>query len=329
MDEDEVRALPKAEVHVHLEGSISPAALHEFATRYRIELPRPMDELYALDNLADLLDFLDWCCDLVRSPEDVTRVAYDFVMRKKESGIRYADLIFNTTHWPQWRDRLDVFVDSLDAGFAAAERDGGPPVRLCVSILRNQSAAEAMELVQWMISAEHPRIVGLSIDGNEEATGRTAQRFAPAYHSAAEAGLRRTAHAGESSDAEGVWDAIDILQAERIDHGVRAINDPELVAELARREIPLGVCPSSNIKLGVYPSLDAHPLDKLRRAGVIVSVNTDDPVCLEVRLESEYVTCADTFGWDDTVVRSICANSIRASFAEESLKRSLLDELAS
>lgn len=327
MDIDRIRSLPKAEVHVHLEGSMSTPTLHELATRYRVELPRPVGELYALDNLADLLQFLDWCCDLVREPADATAVAYEFAMRKRESGVRYADLIFNTTHWPRWRPRLDDFVAALDAGFTAAEADGGATVRLCVSILRTQSRQEALDLVAWMAGSQHPRVVGLSIDGNEAATGRTGERFAPAFHAAAEAGLRRTAHAGESSDAIGVWDAIDLLEAERIDHGVRAINDPALVLELARRQIPLGICPSSNLKLGVYGSLKTHPLEALRQAGVPVSVNTDDPVCLDITLEEEYDACAQAYGWSDEVILQLCATSIRASFADEATKTALLTEL--
>ena len=171
-------------------------------------------------------------------------------------------------------------IDALDAGFLAAEHDGLPPVGLCVSLLRTQSAEAAAELVYTLIPLRHPRVVALSIDGNEAAAGRTGPRFAEAFRRAGAAGLKRTVHAGESSGPEGVRDAIEWLGADRIDHGVRAIEDPDVVALLAERQIPLGVCPTSNLVLGVYASMKEHRIERLRRAGVAVSLNTDDPACM-------------------------------------------------
>jgi adenosine deaminase len=173
----------------------------------------------------------------------------------------------------------------------------------------------------------HPRVAALSIDGNEAVTGRTGPRFAEAFHMAARGGLRRTVHAGESSGPEGVRDAIACLGAERIDHGVRAIEDPSLVAELADRGIPLNVCPHSNVLLGLYPSRAEHPIDALRRAGVRVSVNTDDPGLFGCRLDEEYAANAATFNWDAGVVRQLARTSIEASFADSETKAGLLREL--
>jgi adenosine deaminase len=153
-------------------------------------------------------------------------------------------------------------------------------------------------------------------------------RFAAAFRSAAAAGLRRTVHAGESSGPEGVRDAIELLGADRIDHGVRAIEDPDLVALLADRRIPLGICPTSNLALGVYGSIDAHPIDRLRRAGVVVSINTDDPALLGASLEGEYALCARAYGWSEDDLRALARNSIEASFADADLKATLIGELA-
>ena len=134
-------------------------------------------------------------------------------------------------------------LDAMDAGFKAAEQDGLPSLDLCVSLLRTQSAEEAIELVDTLRTMRHPRVVALSVDGNEATAGRTGPRFADAFRRAGENGLRRTVHAGESSGPEGVWDAMNLLGADRIDHGVRAIEDSALVHMLADRQIPLGVCP--------------------------------------------------------------------------------------
>jgi adenosine deaminase len=220
-------------------------------------------------------------------------------------------------------------IDALDAGFAAAERDGLPPVGLCVSLLRTQSAEEAAELVARLLAWRLPRVVALSIDGNEAAAGRTGPRFAEAFQRAGAAGLKRTVHAGESSGPEGVRDAIELLGADRIDHGVRAIEDESVVALLAAREIPLGICPTSNLTLNVYRSMAEHPIDRLRRAGVRVSVNTDDPSLLRTTLPQEYEIARAAYGWTDDVLRDVARTSIEASFAGADIKARLIRELAS
>jgi adenosine deaminase len=218
-------------------------------------------------------------------------------------------------------------LDAMDAGFKAAEQDGLPSVGLCVSLLRTQSADEAIELVDALRSMRHPRVVALSVDGNEATAGRTGPRFADAFRRAGENGLRRTVHAGESSGPEGVWDAVNLLGADRIDHGVRAIEDSALVCMLADRQIPLGICPTSNLVLGVYPSIQEHPIEKLRAAGVRVSVNTDDPALLGASLVGEYALCRHTFGWTDAITKSVAQTSIEASFASADVKIKLLEVL--
>jgi adenosine deaminase len=218
-------------------------------------------------------------------------------------------------------------LDAIDAGLQAAEQDGLTSVGLCISLLRTQTADESIELVELLHAMRHPRVVALSVDGNEATAGRTGPRFAEAFRRAGQHGLRRTVHAGESSGPEGVWDAVNLLGADRIDHGVRAIEDPALVRILAERQIPLGICPTSNLVLGVYPSIEQHPLERLRQAGVRVSVNTDDPALLDASLVGEYALCRQAFGWTDEITRSVARTSIDASFASEDVKRKLLDAL--
>jgi adenosine deaminase len=318
-DERWIRSLPKAEVHVHLEGCIPPSVLgaHDAPT--------------AITDLASLLVHLDRSCRAVTTAEQLHAIAYDYGRRNLETGVRYADIIWNPTHWPAWRDRLGAFVDALDAGFRDGEADGHARVGLCVSVKRNQSAAEAIELVEWVSRDRPPRVGALSIDGNEAATGRTGARFAEAFRIAADRGLRRCVHAGESSGPEGVRDAIDHLHAERIDHGVRAVEDPALVRELADRGMFLDVCPTSNVLLGVAASLDSHPIEPLRRAGVRVSLNTDDPLLFGTDVVREYCTCAATFDWSRADVVEVARTSIDAAFCDDDLRAQLhrdLDEAA-
>jgi adenosine deaminase len=322
------RALPKAEVHVHLEGCLDLDLVEILARGAGEPLPRPREKLLEFQGLADFLALLDWMCGLFRDAEAVADLAYAFSKRLSAAGTLYADVIVNPTHWSHWRRDIPGFVAALDRGFRAAEQDGLPPVGLCVSLLRQQSSSEAVELVELLAALRSPRVTALSVDGNEAAAGRTGVRFAEAFRRAGEAGLKRTVHAGESSGPEGVRDAIDLLGADRIDHGVRAIEDGDLVKRLVDLQIPLGICPSSNLTLGLYGAIGEHPIDRLRRAGVAVSVNTDDPELLRVDLPGEYALCTEAFGWNAAVCREVAASSIRASFASDDQKAGWLARVA-
>lgn len=322
-----LRSLPKAEVHLHLEGCFDADTIARWARAEGVALPRAQEDLFKFSGLADFLGFLDLACGLAATPERLAQLSYGLAQRLTDNGTGYADVIVNPTHWHAWHGRLGAMLDAIDAGLQAAEQDGLTRVGLCVSLLRTQTADESIELVELLHAMRHPRVVALSVDGNEATAGRTGPRFAEAFRRAGQHGLRRTVHAGESSGPEGVWDAVNLLGADRIDHGVRAIEDPALVRMLAERQIPLGICPTSNLVLGVYPSIEQHPLERLRQAGVRVSVNTDDPALLDASLVGEYALCRQAFGWTDEVTRAVARTSIDASFASADVKRKLLDAL--
>lgn len=326
---ERLRALPKAEVHVHLEGCFDADTLERWATEAGVPMPRPKDKLFAFQGLADFLQFLDWACGLATTRDRLAELAYQFARRLAKDGTGYADAIINPTHWHAWKHRPKALIEALDSGFKSAEQDGLPPVGLCISLLRTQSAAEACDLVEMLTDWRHPRVVALSVDGNEAAAGRTGPKFAEAFARAGRAGLKRTVHAGESSGPEGVRDAVELLGADRIDHGVRAVEDAGVVDLLLARRIPLGICPTSNLTLGVYPSIGQHPVERLRQAGVRLSLNTDDPGLLGTDLPAEYGLVAGFFGWDDSTLRQVARTSIEASFANDDVKAGLLQQLAS
>lgn len=326
-ESNRLKSLPKAEVHLHLEGCFDAATIAQWAKAEGLALPRPQEDLFTFSGLADFLGFLDLACGLASTPQRLVELSYGLSQRLADNGTGYADVIFNPTHWHAWHGRLGAMLDAMDAGFKAAEQDGLPSVGLCVSLLRTQSADEAIELVDTLRDLRHPRVVALSVDGNEATAGRTGPRFADAFRRAGDDGLRRTVHAGESSGPEGVWDAVNLLGADRIDHGVRAIEDAALVSMLADRQIPLGICPTSNLVLRVYPSIQEHPIEKLRAAGVRVSVNTDDPALLGASLVGEYGLCRQAFGWTDEMTKSVARTSIEASFASADVKAHLTQAL--
>ncbi|WP_202914209.1 hypothetical protein [Serratia sp. P2ACOL2] len=174
-------SLPKAEVHVHLEGCFDPEQLAVWALSSGISMPRKQDALLNFNGLADFLAFLDWSCGLVSSRERRAQLSYSYAQRLSQNGGLYADLIFNPTHWKAWRGRLGEMIDAIDAGLRAAEEDGLASVWLCVSLLRQQTAAEASELVDFLTVLRHPRVVALSVDGNEAVTKGSGARFAQAF----------------------------------------------------------------------------------------------------------------------------------------------------
>jgi len=312
---------------VHIEGTFELDDLLLLAHRRSVPLLRPAPLLLRTQGLDQFLELLAWASALIETVEDASTLAYRLAARQTQSGIRYSEVIVNPTHWRGWRSRLGDLVGAFDEGFTQAEADGLCSCQMSISLLRDQTADEAIELVEWLTTDRPRRVVALSIDGNEERAGRSGPRFAEAFRRAGAAGLGRTVHAGESSGPDGVWDAIDLLGADRIDHGVRAIEDASLVNELARRQITLNICPDSNLRGGLYPSLAEHPIDRLRRAGVPVTLNTDDPGLKGLRLEQVYAAVGNAFGWTTDVYRSIARMSFDAAFIDSDRRSQYIEEI--
>jgi adenosine deaminase len=312
-----IAALPKAEVHLHLEGCVPSSMAEEgWAGSAAPDIT----------SLAQLLSHLDWSCGRIERADQLGEIARQVSRRAADGGVRHVDVIVNPSHWPHWRDRLEAMVDALDGAFTEAEQDGGPTVGLCVSLSRTFSASQAEELLDQVLLLDRRRVVALSIDGNE-ALGSHNERFTATFARAGRFGLHRCAHAGESSGAQGVREAIDMLGAERIDHGIRCAEDPTLVRELAARGVPLDICPTSNVVLGIVADLASHPVDALRRAGVAVSLNTDDPLLYGIDLIGEYERCAATFEWGPDELAEIARTSIESCFAGPDRRAQMLLEL--
>jgi adenosine deaminase len=322
-----VASLPKAEIHIHLEGCFSRDDVVANAATVGVPLRKPRERLFEIDSFDGFMGMLDWVCGLVRTRDQLFDAAYKFSKRMSESGVLYSDVIVNPTHWTAWRKDIPGMIDALDAGFKAAEEDGLAPAGLCISLMRTQTREESLELVDLLAGLRHPRVVAFSVDGNEASSPGSFQRFAEAFARAEAAGLRKTVHAGESGGPQGVRDAVTWLKPDRIDHGVRAIEEPDLVDIIREKGITLNICPISNLHL-LYKSIDDHPVDKLRKAGVPVSINSDDPGLLDCSLDDNYQLCISTFGWNEDVLRDVAHNSIEASYANADQKAKMRSALA-
>ena len=311
---DEIRALLKVEIHVHLESSVEAETIAELAASLGEPMPRPVDRLYTYAGLDDLLRTCEWWCDLFRTPEIAEQIAYRDAARMAGDGIVYAEVMTGPRYWPHVR--YSDLIPAVCAGFDRAADDGHTDCRLIPTISRDQPGEWAEELVDWLGRNAPPRVVGLGLDGDEQSTGLNSRQFARAYRQAAELGLGVTAHAGESSGPDGVRDVIDLLGVRRVDHGARAIEDAALVERLAGERVTLNMCPSSNVKLGIFPSLAEHPIGPMLAAGVPITVNSDDCLAVGITLPGELADVGASLGWTIDDVRAAQRRAVDVVFCD-------------
>jgi adenosine deaminase len=323
-----VTDVPKAELHVHLEGTATPDLVRRIATRNGLEVP---DGVFAApDRFAwrDFLDFLNtynMAASVIRNGEDYRDIAYEYLAACAGEGTIYVELTASVDH-----ARLAGLSDAehwqgIAAGIDDARRDHGIEARILSVAVRNFGVERAIEIAEHTASRPHPYVVGFSLAGDEAAY--PPEPYAEAYRIAAGAGLGCTVHAGEWAGADSVRGALE-LPVTRIAHGVRAIEDPALVAELARRQITLEVCPTSNVVLGVFPSFEEHPFPVLREAGIPLTLGSDDPPYFGASVGGEYAIAREHFGLGDDELVGITRTAVEASFAEPALRDLLLTRLA-
>jgi aminodeoxyfutalosine deaminase len=332
--ESYLRSVPKAELHVHLEGSIQPATLLELARRNRVPLPADtVDGLRAWFVYRDFLHFVEIygaIATCLKRIEDFELIAYAFGAEMARQNVRYAEVTTTPIMHPHRGTPHDVYFEGLTRGRARARRDFGVEIAWIFDIVREdpntpRGREGADHTLAAAIDGMEDGVVALGLAGSE--AGQPPEPFAPWFDRARAAGLHRVPHAGEHLGPESVRGAIDALGAERIGHGVRAIEDPTLVALLAERRIPLEVCPTSNIRLGVFPNLASHPLRRLHEAGVSLTINSDDPPLFNTSLNDEVVLLSDTFGLGIDAIDAILLNAVRSSFLPPERKSALESEI--
>lgn len=301
--------LPKAELHVHLEGTARPATLEEFISRSALPIPRSFTDL---NSFVDMYGRI-WAT--MTQPGDYARLVREYCEDAARAGIRYAELSLATAGRP-----YPCLVEAIEA--AAKQHD--VVIRFMVDIPRSLPLDVGWFMLDAAKGAED--VVAIGLGGPEDAF--PPQPFAPLFDEARRRGLRSAPHAGEDAGPDSIRGALDALNAERIQHGIRAVEDPGLMAELAERRIPLAVCPTSNVLLGVAPSLDAHPLRRIWEASVVVSVNTDDPGYFGCDLVGEYAIAGRLLALDREGYGQLALNSIEGSFAPETLKAEFRTQIA-
>jgi adenosine deaminase len=315
--------LPKAELHVHLEGTAPPDLVSRIAARNGVPLPERVLGSDGRFRYTDFLDFLrtyDLAASVIRTGEDYRDIAYEYLRQCAAGGAIYVELTASPDHAAIVGLSDEEHLDGIAGGIDAARRDSGIEGRILISAVRNFGVERALRVARYAASDPHPYVVGFSMAGDE--AGFPARDFAEAFAIAADAGLGCTIHAGEWQGADSVRAALE-LPITRIAHGVRAVEDPELVSELAARGTVLECCPTSNVVLGVYRSYEEHPLPRLRDAGVRITLGSDDPPYFGASVAGEYEVCADRMGFSEADLREVTRTAIEAAFCDEDLRAAL------
>jgi aminodeoxyfutalosine deaminase len=316
---------PKAELHLHFQGAIRPATLLDLARRHGVALP--VDDLPALREWFRFRDFAHFVevYALLRGclveAADYELVTYELGTELAEQGVRYAEVTF--TPGPEvYRGPRETFFDGLTTGRERVRRELGVELRWIFDIPRRTVTLHpdiplADFITDCAINGRQDGVIALGLAGTE--LGYPPEPFEPWFDRARAAGLHSVPHAGETAGPASIWGALRALGAERLGHGVRAVEDPSLLAYVVEHHIPLEVCPTSNIALGVYPSLREHPLPKLVDAGAVVTINTDTPAIFGITLTAEAELLRSAFGLDDEAAEQVLQNAVDASFlsAEE------------
>jgi len=317
-----VAAVPKAELHVHLEGSIQPATLLTLARRNGVQLPvQHVADLQNWFTFRDFNHFIEIYFEIsscLKTTEDYELIAYEFGATMAGQNVRYAEVTFSpSTHHFSLGIPFDTFFTGLTSGRLRAQQEFGIEIRWIFDIVRDiadvtLNRRRAEYTLSVALEGMDNGVVALGLGGAE--VGHPPEQFTVWFEKAREAGLHSAPHAGETVGPDSVWGALRVLGAERLGHGVRSIEDPALVAYLADKQIPLEVCPTSNVKLGVYADYTSHPLPGLYDAGVPVTINSDDPPLFNTTLNDEVKLLVEPFDFDFNSINEILLNGVRCSF---------------
>jgi len=314
-DDDFIRAIPKAELHLHIEGSLEPELMVALARRNRIDIPfRSVEEVRAAYDFSRLQDFLDIYyagARVLREQEDFRDLARAYFDRAAADGVVHAEIFFDPQTHTDRGIPFEIVIEGLLAGMAEAETVHGISAKLILCFLRHLDEDAAFATLR----AAEPwlgRIAGVGLDSSE--VGHPPSKFARVFAAAGDAGLKRVAHAGEEGPPAYVREALDLLRIDRLDHGNRALEDPQLVARLAAEQMTLTVCPLSNLKLCVVGDMAEHPIDRMLDLGLRATINSDDPAYFGGYIADNYRAAAAARGLDRHQMATLARNSILGSF---------------
>ncbi len=323
-----IEQMPKAELHVHLEGSVYPETLLDLGRKHGVDLPirdiAEAREWFKFRDFAHFVEIYVTICGVLLDDEDYARISYEQAQRAHEQNIQYLEVTFSPASFinPRSSTLPDVVLAGLRAGARKAKEDFGVTMQFILDPVRTRSEEEVMLFARWCANNLGDGLVGFGLGGME--VGYPPGPFASAFQYVRDAGGRLTIHAGETDGPESVWAALEV-GSERIGHGVTSIHDPRLIAELTERQIVLEVSPTSNLCLGVAPNYAEHPFRRLHDAGVPVTVNSDDPPMFNTTLTGEYLVLAEHFNFTLAELQTLSLRAVEAAFLPEGERRALVE----
>jgi aminodeoxyfutalosine deaminase len=325
-----IAGLPKVELHVHHVGSASPRIVSELAARHEGRTPVPSDP----DALASYFEFRDFAhfievylsvVDLIRDPEDVWLLTHEVARELARQQVRYAELTITPYSHVRRGIPAPAFCEAIEDARKRAAADFGLDLRWCFDIPGEAGLPAAEETLRIALDERPDGLISFGLGGPEIGVPRP--QFRPYFDQARAAGLRSVPHAGETTGPQTIWDALHELGAERIGHGISAAQDPELLAYLAERQIGMEICPTSNVRTRAVASLDEHPLPRLVEAGLLVTINSDDPPMFGTTLDDEYAVAARLLGAGPGELAALARNAVTASFLDAAGKQRINDEI--
>lgn len=325
---DFIQSLPKAELHLHIEGSLEPELMFELAERNNIELKyKSVEEIrraYEFQNLQSFLDIYYEGAGVLQKEQDFYDLTWAYLLRCKEDNVVHTEIFFDPQTHTERGISFDTVVNGIDGALKNAQKELGISSHLIMCFLRHLSEEEAFETLELALPHQD-KIIGVGLDSAE--VGHPPEKFQGVFEKAKSLGFRLVAHAGEEGPPEYIWQALDLLKVERIDHGVRCLEDQDLVARLREEKIPLTVCPYSNVKLRVFNKLEDHNLRKLLDSGLVATINADDPAYFGGYLGENFVGTQKALGLSRDELITLCENSFMASFLNEDEKKKYFDIL--
>jgi len=325
-----LKRLPKAELHLHIEGTLEPEQMFELAERNQAQLPyADVEAVRAAYDFSDLQSFLDLYyqgMNVLHTEADFFDLAMAYFQRAHADGVVHAELSFDPQAHLVRGVALSIPFEGLTRAMQQARQTYDISSALIMSFVRDRDADEALEVLEqsrpW-----HAHIAAVGLDSAEQ--GNPPEKFTAVFERARALGLARVAHAGEEGSAAYISGALDALDVCRIDHGVRCLEDPDLVERLRRTQVPLTVCPLSNVYLKVVERLGDHPLPTLIDNGLNITLNSDDPAYFGGGMQNNFVACHDAFGWDRATFRQLARNAVEAAFMDPARRESLLGTIDS